>query len=223
MDTANPLTNMDVQDSRVSMVTFRLDRQVFALPIKPIRQIIEMVTITPIPQVNGAVEGVINFHGTLVPVVNLCAYLSLPKKTLHLHTPIILVSIFDRLTGLIVDEVLDVLDQPESQIIHPKDILPEGLGEAPLLRGMVPAQEHMVILLDLDQLFRPQQVRLLMEAAEALYKEPEAVCPESVPPQPSPEKHKRKKPASKKKEAQPEIAAEAGSAETTGPQTEAAE
>ncbi len=217
MDAVNRL------NGRVSMVTFRLDQRVFALPVEPIRQIIEMVTITPIPQVNGAVEGVINFHGALVPVINLCAYLSLPKKALHLYTPIILVSIFDRLTGLIVDEVLDVLDQPDSQVIHPKDILPEGLGEAPVLRGMVQAQDRMVMLLDLDQLFHPQQARLWMEAARALSMPMEAVIPDPEPPQPPPEKHKRKKPVSDKKEVQPEPAAEANLVVTAKNQAEAKE
>ncbi len=36
-------------DTIKNLVTFRLDRQTYALPLELIVQIVEMVTITPIP------------------------------------------------------------------------------------------------------------------------------------------------------------------------------
>jgi chemotaxis signal transduction protein len=51
------------------LVAFRSGRQRYALPVAPVVQIVEMVAITPIPQVNGSVEGVINYHGQAVPAI----------------------------------------------------------------------------------------------------------------------------------------------------------
>ncbi len=150
-----------------NLVTFRLDRQTYALPIEPIVQIIEMVTITPIPQVNHSVEGVINVRGAPIPVVNLRRHLGLPEAKLHeskppygLHTPIILVQVGERTVGLIVDQVAEVLDVSASQITCPADLLPEGLSDAPLLQGLMQAPGGAVLLLDLAALFGPGQAKL---------------------------------------------------------------
>ncbi|MFB0546911.1 MAG: chemotaxis protein CheW, partial [Anaerolineae bacterium] len=131
-------------------------------------QIIEMVTITPLPQVSNVVEGVINVRGSVIPVVNLRRHFGLPEATLQLHTPIILVEASERMIGLIVDEVIDVLSLLADQITRPASILPEGLGEAPLLQGLARTPHGMVLLLDLDHLFLPSQAQVLAQAVVTL-------------------------------------------------------
>jgi len=164
------------------LVTFRLDRQTYALPIEPIVQIIEMVAITPIPQVNPAVEGVINVRGTAVPVVNLRCHLGLPEAKLQLHTPIILVQTGERMVGLIVDQVADVLNISADQITRPKDMLPDGLSDAPLLQGLMHTSQGAVLLLDLERLWasKPAQPAQTLEALFAVNDSSEDNQPEPV-------------------------------------------
>jgi len=165
--------NTNSQDSQNSesairnLVAFRLDRQTYALPIEPIVQIIEMVAITPIPQVNPAVEGVIDVRGTAVPVVNLRCQLGLPEAKLQLHTPIILVQTGERMVGLIVDQVADVLNIGADQITRPKDMLPDGLSDAPLVQGLTYTAQGALLLLDLEHLLASNQAQLA-QALEAL-------------------------------------------------------
>jgi len=156
------------ENTLLHLVTFRLDRQVYALPIEPIQQIIEMVTITPVPQVRSSVEGVINYHGATVPVVNLREHLGIVKTPMRLHTPIMMVYVSGRLVGLIVDEVLAVLDVPSNKIDRPQDILPEGLGKTSLLGGLFYTGGNSILLLDIEHLFAPQEAIALAEAAAAL-------------------------------------------------------
>ncbi len=167
MDTNGVNHQQPALTQQLHLVTFRLDRQLYALPIEPIRQIIEMVTITPVPQVRSSVEGVINFRGSAVPVVNLRQHLGMSKAPLKLHTPIILVNTCNRLVGLIVDEVLDVLDRLSSEIINPRDVLPEELGDTPLLRGLFRSAEKMIMLLDIEHLFSLQQANTLAHSFAA--------------------------------------------------------
>jgi len=168
------LTDLGNPADQRNLMAFRLDQQTYALPIEPIVQIIEMVTITPIPQVSNTVEGVINVRGAPVPVVNLRRHLGLLEASLQLHTPIVLVQLGEQMVGLIVDEVLDVLSLPGDQIAHPADILPEGLGEAPILQGLAHIPDDTVLLLDPDHLFLPDQAQALAQAVETL---PEVVVP----------------------------------------------
>ena len=168
------LTDLENSADQRTLVAFRLDQQTYVLPIEPIVQIIEMVTITPIPQVNNMVEGVINVRGAPVPVVNLRRHLGLPEAALQLHTPIVLAHVGKLMVGLIVDEVLDVLSLSGGQIIHPADILLEGLGGGAMLQGLAHTSDGMVVLLDLDHLFLPHQAQALAQAVET---PPEVVVP----------------------------------------------
>jgi purine-binding chemotaxis protein CheW len=153
---------------KVTIVTFRLGSQVYALPIEPVRQIIEMVTITPLPQVSLNVAGVINFHGTIAPVINLRCYLGLVETPLKLHTPIILVTVSERLVGLIVDQVLGVVELTADQIIDPRIILTKDMGAAPILNGLIQSQEETILLLNIDQLLKFQHTSALLEATDKL-------------------------------------------------------
>jgi purine-binding chemotaxis protein CheW len=161
------MTSLEMTDTsaRRNLVTFRLHEQTYALPIEPIVQIIEMVTTTPIPQVSHSVEGVINVRGATVPIVDLRRHLGLPGSTPQLHTPILLVQTDEWAVGLIVDEVTDVLNVPIEQIARPADILPEGLGEAPVLRGLAHTDNGTILLLNLEHLFLPDQAQALAQAA----------------------------------------------------------
>lgn len=153
-----------------NLVVFRLARQSYALPVELVMQIISMVAITPIPQVSDVVEGIINVHGEIVPVVNLGRHLGLQKTPLQLYTPILLVQTSEGIVGLIVDEVTNVLGFPGDQITRPVDILPKGLGQAPVLQGLTYSEGNMVSLLDLDHLFLPEQMQVLSQAMDALSK-----------------------------------------------------
>jgi purine-binding chemotaxis protein CheW len=150
-----------------------LDRQIYALPIGSIVRIVEMVTITPIPRTNHSVEGVINYKGVTVPVVNLRRHLGQPLVPFGLDTHIVIAQTGERMIGLIVDQVLDVSDFPQIHVSRPDDILPEGLGHAPLLQGVVQTAQGMVLVLDLEDLLSSDQAEMLVHAAETLYQETE--------------------------------------------------
>jgi len=157
---------------------FELDGQIYALPIAPIVQIIEMVTIRPVPQDKGVAEGLINVGGMAVPVIDLRRHFGLPATPLCLYTPIVLVQIDQLTVGLVVDEVMDVIGLVDDHVVRPADILPEGLGEVPLLRGLAHVPEGTVFLLDLEHLFLPSQKQALAQVARALSWEEETERPE---------------------------------------------
>jgi purine-binding chemotaxis protein CheW len=168
-----------------TVVTFQLGRQIYALPIESIVRIVEMVAITPIPRTNHSVEGVINYKGVTVPVVNLRGHLGLPIVPFGLDTHIVIAQTGERTIGLVVDQVLDVSDFPKIQISRPEDILPKSLGQAPFLQGVVQTPHGMVLVLDLQDLLSSDQAEMLVRAAEALDQETEQDA-EKTPSLPAP-------------------------------------
>lgn len=152
-----------------SLVSFRLADQLYAMPIEPVVQIVEMVAITPIPNVSPSVEGVINYHGTTIPVINLRQYLGLPKTPISPDMHIMIVRIAERTVGLLMDSVLQVMDVVGGQIAPAGDILPTEMGEVQILRGVLNTEDAQVVLvLDLNHLFSAQQVQSLVQVTQRL-------------------------------------------------------
>jgi purine-binding chemotaxis protein CheW len=148
-------TGLDSPTARRNLVTFRLGRQIYALPIETIVQIIPLGAITPTPQENHTIEGVIDVRGATVPAVNLRPHLGLRKTALPLHTPILLVQNDQGTIGLIVDQVIDVISLPADEVADFADLLSGGLREVPILQGMAYIQNSTVLLLNLDHLHLP--------------------------------------------------------------------
>lgn len=182
--TAASHTPAGVQAQR-SFVVFRLEAQGYAIPVEAILQIIEMVAITPLPQVNPVVKGIINLRGEAVPVLSLRRYLGMAELPLQLHTPIILVRNGEadatptpwHKVGLIVDEVTDVISIRAGAITSMPGILPEGLRQAPIVEGLVHTAYETIILLDVAQLFTQDQAPLLPAKIAA----PQVVSPATQP------------------------------------------
>jgi purine-binding chemotaxis protein CheW len=180
----------DILQNKSNLVTFRLNRVHYAIAIEPLQQIIEMVTITPVLSTEAWMEGVINYHGLSIPVVNLRRHFGLEVVPYRWHTPIMLVNISGRLVGLIVDDVLDVLAVPKDQISDPRAILPAGIPETSLLKGIIQMGENITLLINLAHLFDQRQVRVLGAVADVLTEQPDAKVEAQAP---------VKKPAAKKK------------------------
>jgi purine-binding chemotaxis protein CheW len=159
-------------DGRNNLVVFRLAEYTYALPIEPIVQIVEMVAVTTIPQAIPSLQGVINVRGKAVPVVNLRRHLGLPQPAQAADGHIILLQIGERTVGLIVDRVVTVLDLAGDQIIQTVDIMPEELGELPLIKGLVHTRDGTVLLLDVGRLLLPHQ-KLALDEVMALAEEEE--------------------------------------------------
>jgi len=153
---------------QIHMLIFRLDQQAFAFSIDSIYQVIDMVTLLPLPKADPLVEGVLNFHGRMVPIIDMHRLLYNTACPFGLHTPILLVKIGDQMTGLIVDEVLDVNSVAANQIAKPADFLPTGIRSIPILRGLTTAAKKTVLLLELDHIFDIGQGQALSQMAAAL-------------------------------------------------------
>lgn len=171
MSAETTLASQTDTSGQATVVTFQLEQQMYALPIESIVRIVEMVTITPIPRTNHAIEGVINYKGVTVPAINLRRHLGLPAVPFELDTHIIIAQTGERMIGLVVDHVLNVDEFPSVRVSRPDDILPEGLGKAPLLRGVAQTPQGMVLVLDLEDLLAPGQAEALIQVADALFQE----------------------------------------------------
>ena len=149
-------------------LTFLLGREVFAMDIRTVREIIQYGSLTPVPLMPDFVRGVINLRGAVVPVIDLNARFGRPVAEVGKKTCIV---IFDAVRegertelGLLVDAVSEVVDIPVGQIE-----LPPSFGTAvrrDFIQGMGKLAERFVIILDPDKAFNVDDMARLCEATQ---------------------------------------------------------
>lgn len=154
----------------LDLLTFYVNEQVYGLPVTHVARIIEMVTITHLPELTQqpgrcVIEGIINVQGKAIPVMNLRRRFDLPVRSYGLHTPIILTDIAEHgyRLGLIVDEMEDVLQVPRQCLEIADAFLPaEMVGPtAAYLAGVVKIDGRIIIVLDNQALLSPiEQIKV---------------------------------------------------------------
>ena len=149
-------------------LTFQLGREVFAMDIRTVREIIQVGPMTTVPLMPDFVRGVINLRGAVVPVIDLHARFGHAVAQIGKKTCIV---IFDALRegervelGLLVDAVSEVIDIPAAQIEPPPSFGSAVRRE--FIRGMGKLAERFVIILDPDKAFDIDEMAQLCEAAQ---------------------------------------------------------
>lgn len=163
---ANELTlsgGSALSGSELQVVTFNLGKEEFAVPILQIQEINRLVEITRVPKSPNFVEGVINLRGKVIPVLDLRKRFGLPEAELGKFARIVVVSMDNRMVGLIVDSVSEVLRLPESAV-EPAPPIVAGI-DAEYIRGLGKIEGRLLILLDLSKILTQDEHRELVSVA----------------------------------------------------------
>lgn len=143
----------------VQQLTFQLVKEEYGVDILAVREIRGWSRVTRIPQTPDYLLGVLNLRGAIVPIMDLRLRFGLPRDSYGETTVIIIVAVDDRLFGIVVDAVSDVVD------IDPVAIRPVpdmgAVVDTRYLKGLVANAEHMLMLLDVEKLMCPEDVEKL--------------------------------------------------------------
>jgi purine-binding chemotaxis protein CheW len=137
---------------RGQYLTFKLEREEYAIEILRIQEIRGHSRITPIPNTPAYVKGVVNLRGTVIPVVDLRCRLGMPETTYTRFTAIVVVTLATKVIGLLVDEVSDVVDIQPAAVQAPPEF--GGQGDTRFIAGLAHAGERLIVLLSLDTILR---------------------------------------------------------------------
>lgn len=98
------------------LLVFTLDHQRFGLPLAQVRETVRAVAITPLAGAPGVVEGVVDVHGTVVPVLDLRARFRLPPRPVSPDEHLVLAVAGARPVALRVDQATAVVTLPDEAI-----------------------------------------------------------------------------------------------------------
>ena len=102
--------------ARRQLVVFRVGTEEFAVDIMLTKEVVLMREITPVPETEAYVEGVMNLRGSLVPVLDFRKRLRAFSTTAHADHRIIIANLDGRTAGLIVDGASEVIRVSEDMI-----------------------------------------------------------------------------------------------------------
>ena len=150
-------------ESRQQFLTFLLGEEVFGVSVVQVREILDLVAITRVPQMPEYMLGVINLRGSVVPVIDLRRKFGLPAAESTRENCIIVLEVdFGgdvTVVGALADAVREVLELG-SEAIEP----PPRLGmklKTEFIRGMGKKDEQFLILLDINRIFSSDELAAL--------------------------------------------------------------
>lgn len=138
-------------------VVFRLGETQFGVAIGQILRIVRLTPITRVPRAPHFLEGVINYRGQVVPVVDLKKRLALPGEEEYGDAArILIVELEDQPIGMLVDAVVRILRLPDDSIAPPPEMVAQVNGV--YLTGVAHHDERLVVLLDLSRVLTVEEV-----------------------------------------------------------------
>jgi two-component system chemotaxis sensor kinase CheA len=152
-------------DKRFQFLTFSMSEKEFGVDISEVKEIRIMENITSLPNTPDYLKGAINVRGSIIPIIDLCEYLSLKQFPYDLQTVIITLNIkfknHNHCIGTIVEKVLDTYTVTKDQIKP----LPEQISSTlkNYINGLITVNGKMIMLLDtknLVELVNEQEIAL---------------------------------------------------------------
>nr|WP_319400362.1 chemotaxis protein CheW [uncultured Carboxylicivirga sp.] len=141
-----------MKDQITSLISFYVNKEVFAFDTLKVRNILEFGKITWVPNTKDYVLGVMNLHGNIFPVADLRVMMETENIENTNDTSIIVVSTDgknDSLIGIVVDGVKEVFDIDGLEI--KESVYHGNSGIVNSFLGTIHKNEEFVHIIDLDE------------------------------------------------------------------------
>ncbi|MEN9436258.1 MAG: hypothetical protein RIR09_913 [Pseudomonadota bacterium] len=140
-------------------LTFRLDQEEYGIDILKVQEIRGYEPPTRVADAPSFIKGVVNLRGTIVPIVDMRIKFNCAQAEYNSFTVVIVLNLRNRIVGIVVDSVSDVMELPADNI-KPAPDLDSGIDSAAVL-GLGALGDRMLILLDIERLMSASDMGLV--------------------------------------------------------------
>jgi len=151
------------ENTHFEALAFRLGTEEYGIDIQKVQEIRGYESVTRIANTPDFIKGVVNLRGIIVPVIDMRIRFNLGTPTYDQFTVVIILNIADRVVGMVVDSVSDVITLSPEQI-KPAPEMGTALDTSYLI-GLGTLDQRMVILVDIDDLMSSEEIGLIEQAA----------------------------------------------------------
>jgi purine-binding chemotaxis protein CheW len=143
-------------------LTFRLDQEEYGIDILKVQEIRGYEPPTRIANAPNFIKGVVNLRGTIVPIVDMRLKFSCSKAEYNDFTVVIILKLNQRIVGIVVDSVSDVMELSTDSVKSAPDV--DSVIERGAVLGLGSLGDRMLILLDIEKLMSGAAMALVPDA-----------------------------------------------------------
>jgi purine-binding chemotaxis protein CheW len=151
----------DVSGNLKQYLTFRLNQEVFAVEVFRVREVLDIVNITPLPNAPSYMRGMINVRGNLVPVVDTRHKFGMGPVERTTDARIIILEIEDSegetiAVGALADGVHEVTELNAADVEAAPRI---GTSwNTNFIQGIGKRHDQLIVILDIDRVFTSSEL-----------------------------------------------------------------
>lgn len=159
MSQANSGAVLTAEAESREFLVFSLGEEEYAIDILKVQEIRGYENVTRIANAPDFIKGVTNLRGVIVPIVDLRIKFHLESVEYGGQTVVIVVNVADRVVGIVVDGVSDVMTLTPDQI-KPAPEFGVTLS-SDFLSGLGSLDDRMLVLVDIDKLLTSEEMALV--------------------------------------------------------------
>jgi purine-binding chemotaxis protein CheW len=138
-------------EGRGHIVVLGLGDARIALRLPVVERVIRAVAVTPVADAPEDVLGLVNIHGTVIPILDIRSVFGIPRKAIVPTDLFVIAGAGQRKVAIPVEEVLGVVEPASGAAVPAGDILP---GLADFIEGAVTLEDGMILIYDLERFLR---------------------------------------------------------------------
>lgn len=156
---------LSTDSKRLEFLTFTLGDEHYGLDIMQVKEIRGYEPVTKIANAPAFIKGVLNLRGDIVPIVDLRLKFAVGTASYNEFTIVIMLHIGERIVGIVVDAVSDVINIGTDDVKPPPQF---GVAfDSQYLHGLAPVNGQMIILLNIEKLISSAELGLFDATASA--------------------------------------------------------
>ena len=150
-------------------IVFKVLEQKFALSIHAISRIVPLSSITPVPDTADSIMGVMESEEQVIPVIDLTKRFFDKRFEETMHTQVIIVYWNDLQIGIIVDEIIEIIQFSEEQIDRELEKITalEEPKEVTPIKSFIRTDDEIVLEVSQNELFDMKGTLMIQELIES--------------------------------------------------------
>ncbi|RPH29224.1 chemotaxis protein CheW [Buttiauxella warmboldiae] len=145
-------------------LVFTLGNEEYGIDILKVQEIRGYDRVTRIANSPEFISGVTNLRGIIVPIIDLRIKFQLDSADINDNTVTIVLNLCDRIVGIVVDGVSDVMALRADQIKPAPDFT--ATLSTKYLLGLGALDNRMLILVDIEKLLNSDEMEIVERVAE---------------------------------------------------------
>ena len=145
------------------LLTFTLGSEEYGIDILKVQEIRGYDAVTTIANSPAFIKGVINLRGIIVPIVDMRIKFNLGKVDYDQFTVVIILNLANRVMGIVVDGVSDVIALSNDQMKPSPEF--SSTMDTQYIMGLGTVDERMIIVVDIEKLMSSRDMELVEAAA----------------------------------------------------------